>query len=193
MSEVICVTNRALCPDGFLPRMARIAAAKPRAVILREKDLDAAAYASLAQAVQNLCAPHGVPLVLSGRAALACRLGLPVQISVPALREAGAPPVPFGVSVHCPEEAAEAARAGASWLVAGHVWDTACKAGLPGRGEAFLRAAVQAAGTAPVYAIGGVTPARMPAVRAAGAAGACVMSALMSCADPAAYLAEFDC
>ena len=28
MSEVICVTNRALCPDGFLPRMARIAAAK---------------------------------------------------------------------------------------------------------------------------------------------------------------------
>lgn len=38
--------------------------------------------------------------------------------------------IPFGVSVHSPEEAVEAEKFGASWLVYGHVFETDCKKGL---------------------------------------------------------------
>ncbi|MGN0713417.1 MAG: thiamine phosphate synthase [Anaerovoracaceae bacterium] len=43
----------------------------------------------------------------------------------------------------------------------------------------------------PVYAIGGISPENIDAVRAAGAAGACVMSGLMRCEDPKNYLTSF--
>ena len=43
----------------------------------------------------------------------------------------------------------------------------------------------------PVYAIGGISPENIAAVRAAGAKGACVMSGAMTCEDPAAFLASF--
>jgi thiamine-phosphate pyrophosphorylase len=72
----------------------------------------------------------------------------------------------------------EAQRLGCSYLVAGNIYETDCKQGLPGRGLDFLQAACQASAL-PVYAIGGITPARLAAVLAAGAAGACVMSGLM--------------
>ena len=73
---------------------------------------------------------------------------------------------------------------GADYVTAGHVFDTSCKAGLPGRGLDFLRA-VCAAVSIPVYAIGGVEGDKLSQIRAAGAAGACLMSGLMTCADPA--------
>ncbi len=187
MSDILCVTNRMLCREDFTTRLARIAAAGPHAIILREKDLSDEEYAVLAARVHEICTFWGVPLVLNGHAALAAQRGLPAQLSLAAVGE-GRTLTGFGVSVHAPEEVRTACAQGACWLVAGHVWDTACKAGTPGRGAHFLGDTVRAAAGVPVYAIGGVTPERMPAVRAAGAAGACVMSALMTCPDPAAYL-----
>lgn len=187
MSDIICVTNRVLCREDFSIRLARIAAAGPHAIILREKDLSDAEYALLAARVQEICTFWGVPLVLNGHAALAAQHGLPAQLSLAAAGGSHGL-TDFGVSVHAPQEARAACAQGACWLVAGHVWDTACKAGTPGRGEHFLGDTVRAAAGVPVYAIGGVTPERMPAVRATGAAGACVMSALMTCSDPADYL-----
>lgn len=189
MCDVICVTDRRACREDFLLRLRCIAEARPRAVILREKDLTPREYRALAQAVQPLLRAARVPLVLSGAPALARALGCAVQLPfAEAARGAG---LRCGISVHAPEEAAALRGTDAAWLVAGHIWDTACKAGLPGRGLAFLRDTVRAAGGKPVYAIGGVTPERMRAVRQAGAAGACVMHALMTCPDPAAYLRRF--
>lgn len=189
MCDVICVTDRRACAEDFLLRLRRIAEARPRAVILREKDLSARDYRALAQAALPLFRAAAVPLVLNGAPALARELGCPVQLSFrDAARGAG---LRYGVSVHAPAEAAALRGTDAGWLVAGHIWDTACKAGLPGRGPAFLRETVCAAGGKPVYAIGGVAPERMTEVRRVGAAGACVMHALMTCADPAAYLRRF--
>lgn len=193
MSDILCVTSRKLCHEDFLIRLRRIVAAGPRAVILREKDLGTEEYCALAHAALAVCQQAGVPLFLSGHAALAAQMGCAVQLrfaETKRLSRAGKLP-PCGVSIHSAEEAAALRGSGARYLVAGHIWDTACKAGLPGRGIDFLRAVADAAGNIPVYAIGGITPARMPAVYTAGAAGACVMSALMTCADPAAYLRQF--
>ena len=57
------------------------------------------------------------------------------------------------------------------------------------QGEAHLAEAVRAAAI-PVLAIGGVTAMRVPAVRAAGAAGAAVIRAILAAPDPAAATRE---
>lgn len=186
MSDIICVTNRLLCRESFLLRVQRVSQACPHAIILREKDLSGAQYEALARAVLPLCVENGVPLVLNGHPEIAVRMGLAVQLPFARRDEL----VHGGISVHSSAEAAAMRDKGADWLIAGHVWDTACKADIPGRGTALLHA-VSKAVDAPVYAIGGVTPERMPEVYAAGAVGACVMSMLMTCEDPAAYLKSF--
>ncbi len=187
MSDIICVTHRRLCPDDFLTRMQRILAAQPHAVILREKDLCEADYLALARELLPLCKAQNVPLLLNGHPQLSISLGCGAHL--PFVRRTEL--VQGGISVHTPAEAQTLRQSNASYLIAGHIWATDCKAGLAGRGTAFLQAVVQSAGTIPVYAIGGVTPARMPDVRKAGACGACVMSGLMTHPDPTAYLQAF--
>ena len=94
----------------------------------------------------------------------------------------------LGASCHSPADAWEAQRLGYTYITAGHVFATDCKKGLPPRGLDFLREVCRSVDI-PVYAIGGIRPENMAAVRAAGAAGGCVMSGLMTCPDPRALLA----
>ena len=75
MCEIICVTNRALCGEGFLVRLGRIAAAKPKAVILREKDMQPEEYRKLAVQAQMICSQYGVPCILHSFADIAAELG----------------------------------------------------------------------------------------------------------------------
>ena len=195
MSKILCVTSRRLCREDFLQRLERVAAAKPAGIILREKDLPEAEYRRLAAEVLELCGQYGVPCILHGFPKAAADLGaealhlpLPVLRALPE-RERGA----FrrlGASCHSVEDAREAEALGCTCITAGHVFETDCKAGMPGRGLDFLRA-VCGAVRIPVYAIGGVAPENFSAVLTAGAAGGCVMSGLMTCADPRAYLARF--
>ena len=44
MSDILCVTNRALCKEDFLQRVEKIAANHPKGIILREKDLSEEEY-----------------------------------------------------------------------------------------------------------------------------------------------------
>ncbi|MHB1223624.1 MAG: thiamine phosphate synthase [Gemmatimonadaceae bacterium] len=106
-----------------------------------------------------------------------------------------APGLPLGASVHSVAEARVAANAGADWLVAGHVFQTASHPGREERGIPFL-AAVCAASTVPVIAIGGVTPADVPALRAAGSHGVAVIRGIWGAGDPERaatdYLSAYD-
>ena len=68
-----------------------------------------------------------------------------------------APSLRIGASVHSPEEATEAQKAGADWCVAGHVFETPSHPGEPRRESTFINELV-AAVTIPVIAIGGVRP-----------------------------------
>ena len=95
----------------------------------------------------------------------------------------------LGASCHSVEEAVEAESLGCTYITAGHIFNTDCKRGLPGRGLDFL-AQVCAHVSIPVYAIGGITPQRIAAVKQAGAAGACVMSSIMASGDPGRYLSS---
>ena len=195
MFDLLCLTDRTLCREPFLDRVAAIAAARPAALILREKDLPEDQYQALAAQVMALCQKAGVPCILhtfvgAARAlgARAIHLPLPVLRTLSAGERAAFPAL--GASCHSVEEAREAVALGATYLTAGHVVATTCKAGLPGRGVEFL-AQVCAAVPCPVYAIGGVGPENLPALARAGAKGGCVRSPLMTCPDPGAYLRQW--
>jgi thiamine monophosphate synthase len=81
-------------------------------------------------------------------------------------------------AVHSAREAARARDEGADLAVFGHVYQTASKPGEPGRGVSALAAACRAADPLPVFALGGITLARIPEVISAGAAGVATRSAL---------------
>ena len=88
----------------------------------------------------------------------------------------------LGASCHSVEDALEAQALGCTYITAGHVFETDCKKGLPGRGLEFLRN-VCAAVDIPVYGIGGIDVDNIAMVRNAGASGACLMSSLMATED----------
>lgn len=185
---VICVTHRLLCPDDFLERLDRIAAQHPYAIVLREKNLSESEYEALARDCLRICQKHAVSLNLNSQIAVARRIGcdgihLPFHLLLQHKNELD----DFsrvGVSLHSPEEAAQLADTPATYVQAGHVFPTDCKAGVPPRGLSFLRAVCQATDL-PVFGIGGINAERYPAVLQTGAAGACIMSGLMTCSDVA--------
>lgn len=192
---ILSVTNRKLCREDFLSRIERIAAANPAGIILREKDFSEEEYRSLAEQVLNICRKQGTPCILHSFYETALELECDsVHLPLPVLM--GMEPGKrkkfriLGASCHSAEDAVLAEKMGCCYLTAGHVFETDCKKGLPGRGMDFLEQVCRSV-SVPVYAIGGITAAHMGRIRQAGAAGACVMSGLMTCEDPKEYLEGF--
>ncbi len=194
MCKIVCITNRKLCPEDFLSQIAAVAAAQPDAVVLREKDLNERDYTDLARQVQAVCQRTGTALTIhtSVRTALALgirRIHLPLAVFRQMNREEQAFFSMIGVSCHSTEDAAEAEQRGASYITAGHIFETDCKAGLPGRGLAFLKDVCSAVHI-PVYAIGGISVRNAGQVISAGADGVCLMSSLMKSSHPADDLSK---
>lgn len=190
MFDLVCVTHRGLCADDLPQRVGELCRGGISRVILREKDLTEDAYETLARQVLSA---GGEKVVLHHFPKVCQRLGVPrLHLSLgeleadPELRERVKL---MGVSIHAPEEALRAQALGADYVTAGHVFDTNCKKGLPGRGLDFLRA-VCAAVDIPVYAIGGIGPDNLAAVAQTGVAGACLMSGLMLCPRPVETVRE---
>jgi len=177
-----------------LGQMERIAAAKPSGIILREKDLNGADYESLARKMMEICRKYGVDCILHTFADAAYRLDShAIHLPLSVLREKAGRLHGFdvvGASVHSFCEAVEAEKLGASYITAGHIFATSCKKNSPPRGLLFLKEVCQSV-KIPVYAIGGITPCNAIEAVRMGARGVCVMSGLMQCEDPAAYMDAF--
>ncbi len=195
MSDILCVTNRRLCREDFLSRMEEIGKARPLGVILREKDLSGEEYQKLAAKTEAVLKKYGVPCIFHNfydvaarQNASAVHLSLPVLRNLTDLKKSRFSVI--GASCHSLEEAQEAEELGCAYITAGHIFETDCKKGLPGKGLEFLKN-ICANVSIPVYAIGGINKNNIRFVRAAGAKGACIMSSLMQCADAAAYLKSF--
>jgi thiamine-phosphate pyrophosphorylase len=160
------------------------------AVQLREKDLGGAALLALAEELRGLTARYDATLLVNDRVDVALAAGADGvhlgQAGMPpgiARRLVGAERL-VAVSTHSLAEAVEAETAGANFVVFGPVYPTASKAAYgPPCGVEEVRA-VAAAVRIPVLAIGGITVARTPEVRAAGAAGVAVVSAIVGAGDP---------
>lgn len=176
----ICVTNRRLCHGSFSKQLERIAAGGTAdAVLLREKDLPETEYYVLAKTVMRICEDAGLPCILHtfhrAAAELGCsRIHLPIGI----LGEQEPCFDWVGTSVHSVEQAKQAVSLGAGVLIAGHVFETDCKRGMPGRGTSFIHEIAQVSAL-PVYGIGGIDAANAGDVLKAGASGVCIMSGFM--------------
>ena len=181
---LICVTHRKLCQEPFLLRLERIASQRPYGIILREKDLPEHEYEALARDCLSICQKYGVALHVNTYIDVARRIGcdgihLPFHIFMEQ-KDALSGFERVGVSLHAPEEAAQLADTPATYVQAGHIFPTDCKAGIPPRGISFLHSVCQTTAL-PVFGIGGINAERYPSVLQAGAAGACIMSGLMTC------------
>lgn len=194
MFKLLSVTARTLCKEDFLARVDAICAAGIDGIILREKDLSEVSYRSLASDVLQICRDRETPCALHTYPAAAQQLHakalhLPLQAFL-SLGEAEKRAFPtIGVSCHSLDDVIAAQDGGCSYVTLGHIFATDCKRGLPGRGLDFLTDVCRHA-SVPVYAIGGIDKDNIARVRDAGASGACIMSGLMACPNPAAYLEE---
>lgn len=195
MSDIICITNRKLCKGNFLERMDEIARHKPKAVILREKDMSEEEYAILAKEVMKICQNYDVTCVLHSFVKNAVNLGAKaLHLPLPLLRQMKeSERVGFkeiGTSCHSTADAAEAEQLGCTYIIAGHIFETDCKKGVPPRGLSFLSEVCQTV-KIPVYAIGGINSENIASVKKAGAKGGCVMSGFMTCPDVGKFVGKF--
>ena len=194
MFKLLSVTARTLCKEDFLARVDAICAAGIDGIILREKDLSEVSYRSLASDVLRICREKGTPCALhtyvtAAKSLHAEALHLPLHAFL-ALGEKEKRVFPtIGVSCHSLDDVIAAQDGGCSYVTLGHIFATDCKRGLPGRGLDFLTDVCRHA-SVPVYAIGGIDKDNIARVRDAGASGVCIMSGLMVCPNPAAYLEE---
>lgn len=195
-SDILSVTNRKLCREKFLDRIEKIAAAHPAGIILREKDLLEEEYRNLAEQVLEICRKQETQCILHCFCDTAIELGcdavhLPLSVLMNMDPEKRKKFRIMGASCHSGEDAVMAEKMGCTYITVGHIFDTDCKKGLPGRGLEFLKQVCQRV-SVPVYAIGGITGTDMKKIRRTGASGACVMSGLMTCEDPKEYLEGFE-
>jgi thiamine-phosphate pyrophosphorylase len=190
LDRLLVLSDRAMSAGaglGLVATVTEAVAGGARAIVLREKDLPADERVALAGVLTAVLEPAGGTLIVASDPAVASAAGATW------LHLAAVDPVPssefrWGRSCHSADDVARAAAEGASYVTVSPVFATASKPGYgPALGSAGLRAVVTAVeGTRmPVFALGGVTPERVPACVDAGAYGVAVMGEVMRSRDPA--------
>ena len=158
----------------------------------RQKNGSTRELVESAQAVQAVCAEHGVPLIVNDRADIALAVGaagahfgqedLPVAVGRRVLPSR----MIIGASARTEEKILEAISTGADYIGFGPIYLTSSKpdAERP-KGLGALQRMSEIA-QCPVIAIGGITVETVYEVIRAGAHGIAVISAVCGKADPAA-------
>jgi thiamine-phosphate pyrophosphorylase len=198
-------------PDA-LARIVALARAGCPAILLRPGGLETRPLLALARTALASCRDAGAELWIGERVDVALAIGadgvhLPARglSTAGARRAAGASAaggaMRVGRSVHSAAEAARAAREGADHVILGTIFPTPTHPDAAAGGPALIaaaRAAVEAERAArgsdasiPILAVGGITPATLPAALDAGAWGGAALSALWDAPDPAAAVRAF--
>lgn len=188
--KLVCITNRHLAAGDFYMQIQHIlkCSNKPDMLVLREKDLSEEEYIIMADKVMQIC-NNNTLCVLHYFKHAALKLGAD-GIHLPYIMFMDMPASEKncfkvkGVSIHSEEEAVNAQKAGATYIMAGHIFETACKEGLEPRGIGFLKKVCSKVDI-PVYALGGINENNASCCIKAGAAGVCMMSGYMKKTDAA--------
>jgi thiamine-phosphate pyrophosphorylase len=158
-------------------------------VQLRDKQLEARALMARAIVVAAVCREHGVPFLLNDRPDLALEVGADgVHVgqddAPPALaRRILGPDAIVGLSTHRADDLATSNDEPVDYVSAGPVHATPTKPGRPGTGLGYLAHAA-AHSRHPWFVTGGVTPATVPDMVAAGASRFVVVRWLTEATDP---------
>jgi thiamine monophosphate synthase len=115
-----------------------------------------------------------------------------IHLSEDALRDRTEQPggTRLSASVHCPRSLATALDAGVDFVVFGPVFDPASKPGVTGVGLSALEKIVRQS-SVPVLALGGVTPDRVAACRAAGAWGVACVTPVVTIPNPSGVIRRY--
>lgn len=185
MCKIICITNRALCRGDFITRVRDIVDCDIP-VVLREKDLTENQYYDLLRQIGRK------NIITHSFASAALKFGCDkIHMPLPLLKNSDISDfTEVGASAHSLDEAMQAKALGATYITAGHIFETDCKKGLPPKGTRLITE-IKAKTDIAVYALGGITPANAAAAIAAGADGICVMSGFMKCESVVEYIKEY--
>jgi len=166
------------------------------ALQIRERDALTRELIGLSQQIQAMTVGRTVPLLMNDRIDLVLALDLAGvhlrrdSLPVPVARRLLGAQRLIGLSTHSLEEVRRANHDGADYVVFGPIFETPSKKEFgPPLGVQALESACRES-RIPVFAIGGVTTGRVPAVRRAGAHGVALISAILSHEDVAAATTE---
>jgi thiamine-phosphate pyrophosphorylase len=158
-------------------------------VQLREKDASSREFYEIALELRALTRRLGIPLVINDRLDIALAVGAEgihlgqSDLPLKKARQLAGRDIFIGISAGTAEEALAAERDGADYLGAGPVYPTGSKAdageSIGVKGLADICAAVRI----PVVGIGGLKAEKAGELLGAGAAGAAVISAILSRPD----------
>ena len=194
------ITNRKLCENENLERqIEKIFSAYEKKIILknfeivtltlREKDLDKNEYLNLVKKIYPICKKYGIDLILHQNYDLnldekynieGIHLSYEIFKSLNKnIREKLIKKYKrIGVSIHSLEEAKDVENLGATYVVAGHIFETDCKKDLKPRGLIFIKQ-LSSTLTIPIFAIGGINQGNSSLVIDSGAFSVCMMSSMM--------------
>ena len=194
------ISNRKLCENENLEKqIEKIFSAYERKIILknfdiialtlREKDLDKNEYLKLIEEIYPICQKYKINLILHQNYDLNLDdkyniegIHLSYDIFKSLNENIKAELIKkykrIGVSIHSLDEAKEVENLGASYIVAGHIFETDCKKGLEPRGLKFVEE-LSSILTIPIFAIGGIDEKNSQSVINSGAFGVCMMSSMM--------------
>lgn len=161
--------------EEFLQRLARVLGGKPALVQFRARSLAAPVYRELADRALQICRAAGARMLLNADPALAPELDAHgVHLNSRRLLATKERPLParylVGASCHNTAELEHACRLGLDFVVVSPVRETASHPGAAALGFAGLRSLTERADL-PVYALGGMSRADLPAAFAHGAQG----------------------
>ena len=159
------------------------------ALTLREKDLDKNEYLNLVEKIYPICKKYGIDLILHQNYDLnldekynieGIHLSYEIFKSLNKnIREKLIKKYKrIGVSIHSLEEAKDVENLGATYVVAGHIFETDCKKDLKPRGLIFIKQ-LSSTLTIPIFAIGGINQENSNLVIKSGAFSVCMMSSMM--------------
>ena len=158
-------------------------------VQLRDKRLDARDLITEGRRMRAICHDAGIPFVVNDRPDLALEIeadGVHVgqdDAPVALCRRLLGPDAIIGLSTHEDDELDDALDEDVTYLSAGPVEATPTKPGRPGTGIGYVQRAI-ARSHVPIFVTGGVTPATIPELRAAGVTRFVVVRALTEASDP---------
>ncbi len=181
------ITDRHQCaPTSLVDVVSELLDAGVKAIQLREKDLSDIALIKLAQLIAASCHNYEANLFINTHTCIARDVGaagvhLPANAEpVGSVKAKTGDHFYIGCSVHSLDAAKKREVEGADFLTYSPIYPTASKPGYgPAVGTARLAEVVEGV-KLPVFALGGITPARVPECLTAGAFGMAVMSGVMS-------------
>ena len=181
--KLYAITDRRLCkPKLIQDYVASLLDTGVRAIQLREKDLSDTELRSVAVSINHICKAYSAKLFINSNIGVATDVGvdgvhLPESL-LDAIQKAKARNLLVGCSVHDLDVAQKMQVAGANFVTYSPIYPTMSKPN-PAVGLKSLRRIVGALDI-PVFALGGITPSKVPECLNSGAFGVAAMSSVMS-------------